>query len=105
MKTVLCLFDIIRWPLQAFVCMTIHRNQKIVHVKAREHLIRCQTCKLSEPAELLKCYFLTILYFNRSWYILLLFVPIVIAGAAHKFITGRDGKFVHPPNHGNTIMD
>lgn len=87
--------------LCAFVCMTIHRNYKMVHINGGDHWITCKTCdsRKSKYVRDVKNQVQTFFYFNRNWFTFPFMVPVMIVGTAHWFLTGQEGSFEHPPEH------
>ncbi len=90
----------------AFICMSTHRNQKMIHVNSGDHLVTCKTCdsKKSEYVRTVKNYILTFFYFNRNLFTALFMFPITMFAIAHLLLTGREGSFEHPPEHRNKSL-
>jgi len=87
----------------AFICMSIHRNCKMIHVNGGDHLIECKTCdsKKSEYVKNVKNQIQTFFYFNRSLADLPFMLPVMVVGVVHCFLTGQEGNFEHPLEHRN----
>lgn len=97
MKILMLLLKILRGFGRAFICMTIHRNLKMIHISGGEHEVLCKTCQgeISSIENIILTYW----YFNTGWYDFLIFLPMTIAAAFHKLLTGWPGHFEHPPEH------
>ena len=81
----------------ALWCMSIHRNQEMVHISGWEHEIFCRTC--GERMGSWRNWFLTAFYFSQSVIWLPAFLLVIPASLIHKAITRQEGHFIHPPEH------
>lgn len=84
--------------ISTLICMAIHRDLQMVHVNGYDHEVRCRKCK--RPTGSLQNMLLTHLYFAKPlWAIPLLMFVIAPVGIIHEKLTGRPGRFEHPPEH------
>jgi hypothetical protein len=86
-------------PYFTFVCMAIHRSQKMVHVEGNEHLVICKICEEKGKTDELKNLILTFFYFNRNLLTTLFILPVIPVAMLSEWWTGRPGSFEHPPEH------
>ena len=85
-------------PFLAFICMAIHRSQKMVHIEGGEHLVVCKICDEKGHKDELKNLILTLFYFNRALTFPFI-LPVIPIALLTERLTGRPGSFEHPPEH------
>lgn len=83
----------------ACYCMTIHRALCISHDTNGDHIVTCKHVKCDQSTTSPKNKILTVWYFNRPGYMLLLLPFFFIVGGLHMLITKREGMVEHPPEH------
>ncbi|MDD5437849.1 MAG: hypothetical protein PHC70_01755 [Patescibacteria group bacterium] len=77
--------------------MAIHRDLQMVHVNGGDHEVRCAKCK--KPTNSSQNETLTRLYFDEPLWALPFFLLAAPVAAIHEKLTGRPGRFKHPPEH------
>lgn len=88
---------------QAFICMTIHRNLKMIHDSGGEHLIVCKICKKDTNQDT-KNNILTFWYFRKPLRHVPILLLMFVVGGLHLLITKQQGSFEHPPEHSSRVL-
>lgn len=91
-------------PFLAFWCMAVHRNQKMIHIFGKEHLLVCRTCDLRGKEDNAKNLILTFFFFHRNLLTALILLPVVVVAMVNALWTGRRTHLEYPPEHSQKIL-
>ena len=86
-------------PLFVFICMAIHRSQKMIHISGGEHLVVCRICEEKGRKDEVKNLILTLFYFNSNLLTAIFLLPVIPVAMLSEWLTGRPGSFEHPTEH------